>query len=155
MTMNESLLPERIRSKFVPEPNTGCWLWTAGSQFGYGRIWQNDTKRMALAHRVAYEILVGPVPDGLQLDHLCRQRCCVNPAHLEPVTGTENQRRMPREIRKRPRPACRKAFCKHGHAMTPDNIFIYEWGNATMRACCACRVARQKKYDAIKAMGAH
>lgn len=68
--------------------DTPCWIWT-GTQVrgGYGQV----THRTA--HRVLYEIHVGPVPDGLQLDHLCFQTACVNPEHLEPVTAAENMRR--------------------------------------------------------------
>lgn len=71
-----------------------CWEWTArrSPETGYGQAWANGTQR--LAHRAVYELMVGPIPDGLQLDHLCRNRACVNPDHLEPVTSTESNRRM-------------------------------------------------------------
>lgn len=70
-----------------------CWLWTAAKYpNGYG-VFSVAAGQNRLAHRVAYELLVGPIPDGMQLDHLCRTRHCVNPAHLEPVTGIENRRR--------------------------------------------------------------
>lgn len=70
----------------------GCWLWTGCCwPSGYGRITRNG--RRHVAHRYIYEMLVAKVPDGLELDHLCRNRGCVNPEHLEPVTHQENMRR--------------------------------------------------------------
>lgn len=67
----------------------GCWLWTGGvTGGGYGYYWAEG--RMRRAHRYAYEAVVGPIPDGMDLDHLCRVRTCVNPDHLEPVTRREN-----------------------------------------------------------------
>ena len=91
-------LRERFESLYVPEPNTGCWLWTGSIKpAGYGQIEaggrKTGTRRNALAHRLSYEMFVGPIPMGLDLDHLCRVRSCVNPAHLEPVTRSENCRR--------------------------------------------------------------
>lgn len=75
-----------------PVPFSGCWLWAgslAGS--GYARFMLN--KKMVAAHRVAYELKHGPIPDGLQMDHLCRVRCCINPDHVEPVTASTNVKR--------------------------------------------------------------
>lgn len=75
--------------KVSPEPNTGCWLWLAGvNRSGYGHFSVKSVSK--LAHRAAYELFVGKIPRGLGLDHLCRVRSCVNPAHLEPVTQKEN-----------------------------------------------------------------
>ena len=71
----------------------GCWVWTgAVSTGGYGRI-GIDGNRLAQAHRVAYQLYVGPIPEGLHVDHLCRNRLCVNSDHLEAVTQAENNRR--------------------------------------------------------------
>lgn len=69
-----------------------CWIWTGSSATGYG-VFKGNNKRQGPAHRFAYELLVGPIPEGLQLDHLCRVTLCVNPQHLEPVTPGENCRR--------------------------------------------------------------
>ena len=80
---------ERFWSK-VNKTDT-CWIWTAAkNQDGHGRFRHG---RLVLAHRFAYELLVGPIPKGLDLDHLCQNPACVNPAHLEPVTRKENTRR--------------------------------------------------------------
>lgn len=87
-------LPESLRHRIAPEPNSGCWLWTGVIQSrGYGTCYVGTGRadqRLRVAHRVIYERLVGLVPEGLVLDHLCRVRSCVNPAHLEPVTNREN-----------------------------------------------------------------
>lgn len=69
-----------------------CWLWTGAPHLGYGRF-SRGRSGATYAHRVAYELLVGPIPDGLTLDHLCWNTLCVNPDHLEPVTRAENTRR--------------------------------------------------------------
>lgn len=82
----------RERFELYYEKSDGCWLWTGVLSYdGYGRFRADN--RSTGAHRFAYEYYVGPIPDGLQIDHLCRVHNCVNPAHLEPVTPAENQRR--------------------------------------------------------------
>lgn len=70
-----------------------CWEWTASTRYGYGQFMVGN--RSMLAHRFAWQMLVGPIPDGLELDHLCRNPACVSPDHLEPVTHRENMRRAP------------------------------------------------------------
>ena len=76
-----------FHAKYVID-ESGCWLWMASlNRKGYGSF------QSQAAHRVAYQLLVGPIPDGLHIDHLCRVRNCVNPSHMEPVTPAENQRR--------------------------------------------------------------
>jgi len=77
---------------YIPEPMSGCWLWLGARSQGYGRYTPLGTQGQA--HRVIYEMCRGPIPEGLEVDHLCRNHSCVNPAHLEPVTHQENQRRM-------------------------------------------------------------
>jgi hypothetical protein len=104
------------------EKTDGCWLWRGTLTWdGYG-LFRNLGSRTG-AHRHAYQFLVGPIPEGLQLDHLCRVRNCVNPAHLEPVTAAENTRRAAAALG----PACRR-----GHT----NVVIRE-GRA--RYCPDCR----------------
>jgi hypothetical protein len=107
-----------------------CWVWTRSDNgHGYGVMESKDGDRMA--HRMSWEILVGPIPEGLTLDHLCRNRRCVNPDHLEPVTRGEN-------VLRGVGPAAmhaRQTQCVNGHAFTEDNI--YHWRGA--RYCRACR----------------
>lgn len=110
----------------------GCWLWTAAKTGnGYGKIWYLG--RLRPAHRVAYELMVGPIEDGLHIDHLCRTPACINPEHLEPVTPAENLRRglHGRMV----------TVCAQGHEYTPENTYIK--GNGC-RACRTCRRNRDK-----------
>lgn len=84
-------LPPRIAAKI--ERDGDCWSWTAyRSKKGYGSV-ATGTGKSALAHRFVFELLIGPIPEGLELDHLCLNTSCVNPEHLEPVAGAENLRR--------------------------------------------------------------
>lgn len=127
-------LPDRFWAKAHPCPMSGCWLWTASLKpKGYGEY--HHEGRVSYAHRVAFASLVGAIPDGLQLDHLCRTRCCVNPAHLEPVTSGENYRRSPITIS-----AIRRAIevCRHGHQFSPENTRLSTKNGRTTRVCRAC-----------------
>lgn len=95
-----------------------CWEWTGRKQTaGYGQTFVGG--RGVVVHRLAYEHLVGPIPDGLVLDHLCRNRTCVNPAHLEPVSNKDNILRGvgPSAIN------ARKTHCRRGHEFTPENTY--------------------------------
>ena len=120
------------------EKTKTCWLWTGGrSTGGYGYYYA-PTHDRRLAHRVAYESLVGPIPAGLQIDHLCRNRACVNPEHLEPVTQQENLLRGALARRPREHPD----DCPYGHRMTGENLILTPW-----RACRECVLARQRAYN--------
>lgn len=119
-------LAERIWAKFERTPD-GCWTWTAAidPQTGYGRIWVPTGTRkgyMGNAHRVLYELVAGPVGGGLELDHLCRNRACVNPLHMEPVTHAVNVARGER--------GALRASCPQGHPLT---------GEVGSRRCQICR----------------
>lgn len=128
--MNLLDLPERLQSKISPEPMSGCWLWIgACDRDGYGKATREN--RSERAHRVVYEAIMAKVPAGLQLDHKCRVRCCVNPDHLEPVTGAENTRRGLNANRS-------KAACPRGHAYTDENTMLRSGG----RFCRECDRAR-------------
>lgn len=106
-----------------------CWEWTASTTHGYGRFSRQRS------HRALYEMLVGPVPEGLELDHLCRNRACVNPDHLEPVTRRVNVLRSPLAAGAR----ARQTHCHLGHEFTPANTLI---SRRNQRECRACRRRR-------------
>lgn len=123
-------LPDLIASR-ISQPKD-CWLWTGSlSAKGYGTVFFDG--RNQAAHRVVYELLVRPIDDGYQLDHLCRVRCCVNPSHLEPVTLAENLRRG--------RPM-HQTHCKHGHPFTEDNT--YRQPSNPYRRCRTCKKLRNQ-----------
>jgi hypothetical protein len=112
---------------------TGCI-----EKSGYGRISENY--RSVLAHRVSYEAAKGPVPDGLQLDHLCRNRACCNPDHLEPVTRSENAKRG--LTGNHMKALLAETHCKRGHEFTPENTYRQSNGARECRACK--RASRQR-----------
>jgi HNH endonuclease len=123
---------DRLLENIGAPTHDGCWPWLGSvSGTGYGSFsirLARGQRSGRVAHRLVYEVLVGPVPPELELDHLCRNRRCVNPAHLEPVTASENQIR-----------AKRKSRCKHGHSMTGENVvWIAGRGGRLCRRCRAC-----------------
>jgi hypothetical protein len=109
----------------------GCWEWTGGlNAGGYGRSWHDGDH--AMAHRYSYELLVGPIGDDLTLDHLCRNRRCVNPDHLEPVDMRENIFRGYGVARIN----AEKDACPQGHPYDDQNTYRHPRGN---RVCVECR----------------
>lgn len=128
----------RFTDSIEPEPTSGCWLWAADAfASGYGRFWVSSQRKSWRAHRVSYERFVGPIPAGLTLDHLCRVKLCVNPAHLEAVTHRVNCLRGISQ----PAVNARKTHCKNGHLLSPDNSFPSSSKSGT-RSCAICGRAR-------------
>lgn len=128
---------DRFESKINYEPNSGCWLWggTMFSRSGYGMFKLEG--RLALAHRISYEVHVGKIPRGRHLDHLCRIRSCVNPDHLEPVTPRVN---ILRGVGLSAENA-RKTHCPKGHPYSGDNLLNTSSG----RQCRECGRVRSRE----------
>lgn len=124
---------DAILRKSIPEPNSGCWLWMGCvDSNGYGQTARKLERRTTLAHIVSYECFVGKVSSGLELDHLCRVRCCVNPEHLEAVTHKINARRgtSPWIVN------AKKMYCVNGHEFTEGNTRRKKSnGNRQCRVC--------------------
>lgn len=134
--------PIRFAAKYVVSDTlfhngTACWIWTAvKTKDGYGRFRCNGK---IVAHRFSYELHHGPVPEGLELDHLCRNHSCVNPAHLEPVTHKVNmQRGIGYWIR--------KTHCPEGHPYSGGNLYVTKDGYRKCRTC----IKRWNKEQRVK-----
>ncbi|MDN5929664.1 MAG: HNH endonuclease [Pseudonocardia sp.] len=125
-----------MQGRVDPARIPGCWIWLGPSHKGYAAYGRNK-----LAHRRSYEDSVGPIPAGLEIDHLCRQTMCVNPAHLEPVTRLENIRRR----------YALQTHCKHGHVFDESNTY---WRPNGRRDCRACFRDRTRRYQLRLKQGA-
>lgn len=129
--------PSNPRLRFWAKVDTSggdasCWPWRGGLfDTGYGAFWLADAGRNVLAHRWAYEQNRGPIPVGLELDHLCRNRRCVNPSHLEPVTTGENLLRGQTLAARN----AAKTHCDHGHRYDARNTLLAKDGSRVCRAC--------------------
>jgi len=127
-------LKERLLHYSIPEPNSGCWLWTGAlDKDGYGLT--NEGGKQKRAHRAAYEVFIGPVPAELVIDHLCRVHSCINPCHLEIVTTKENiLRGITGQLKNR-------SHCDAGHEFTEQNTAYDRKG---YRYCRKCKRARTR-----------
>lgn len=133
------LLSEYLIKRITVDEND-CWIWTGHILVnGYG------TGNGGRIHRVVYELLIGKIPDGLVIDHLCRVRACCNPKHLEPVTAQENV------LRGEGLAAINSAkiYCDSGHSLSGSNLYIKPNG---CRNCRECRRISNRKYRARRAL---
>lgn len=139
--MNIDALPPRLRSKVIVDPDTGCWHFQGcRTSTGYGRVFNG--KRTDWAHRVYYSAAHNPLPAGLVLDHLCRVRHCVNPAHLDATTHVINVRRgVSAEVTAQRHAS--QTHCKRGHPLSGDNIRMTASGR---RRCHACQVEHSRNH---------
>ena len=138
-------LDTRIRAGSTVDPATNCWIWK-GAHRPDGYVQIRVANRLVYAHRISYEVFVGPIPEGLTLDHLCRVRACVNPEHLEPVTLRENIRRGESESAKN----ARKAHCKRGHPLSRENLIVESNGRRKCRTCARARDAVRRQAEGRK-----
>lgn len=132
---------QRFWAKVDRRGEDECWPWLGFRHFGYGRF-KNPTSQQV--HRYSYELQVGPIPEGMVIDHLCRNKGCVNPAHMEVVTVRENTLRGngPSAIH------AAKTHCIRGHELTDENTYVNSRG---WRKCRTCHRMRQASYRAALA----
>lgn len=135
---------DRFMAKVDKDAPNGCWLWTAALDDGGYGVFGVTSSCTRKAHRFAYENLVGPIPAGLQLDHLCRVRNCVNPDHLEPVTPRVNVLRGVGPTAKN----AAKTHCIHGHPFDAKNTYTDPRGRRDCRKCIALRDPRYARRPA-------
>ncbi len=153
MAEAEDFAPSLVLFIAANQDNNGCWKWDgpcrggvdgnrySGVQFR-GKTWY--------VHRLVYAIFNGDLMDGKQIDHLCRNRRCVNPAHLEQVEGIENWRRGMSVTRQKQM----QTHCKHGHELTPDNTYIHRRHNRRdARECRTCSLTARRSHKNMMSLG--
>lgn len=126
---------DKYQSIVYPDPNSGCWLCvSSNNQYGYARVKVGG--RMIGAHRISYEMSRGAIKAEMEIDHLCRTTCCVNPDHLEMVTQAENKRRQSNAM----------IYCRHGHLRAGENLYLHPRGSRQCRECaCMSRLRYRAK----------
>ncbi len=132
-------LPAKIANRI--QKTKDCWFWIGSlTQQGYGRMWVKSRNSTNYAHRIVYELLVGPIPEGLTIDHLCRNKLCVNPEHMEAVSSRVNALRGygPPAIN------ARKRRCHKGHLFNDKNVMLVRGGRK--RQCKICWSEYYKKW---------
>lgn len=132
---------ERFEEKFIPEPMSGCWLWTAAAlPLGYGKMYVGG--KLELAHRISYRLYKGPIPEGMLVRHRCDVVACVNPDHLETGTHQQNAGDMVERGRHH---YFGRTHCKEGHELTPENTLNYT-KRVGRRNCRICQLAKQREF---------
>lgn len=139
--MKKEMLRGKISDKnfnrVLPQED-GCWHWGGYiDPRGYGYTTANG--KGVAAHRLIYRTLVGDIPAGMEMDHLCRVRNCVNPTHVEPVTPAENNRRGLGNPNKN------KTHCQFGHEFTPENTYVYKGGRKRVCKTCTLDYTRSRR----------
>lgn len=148
LSHDDHSVQERIRAN-VTVNDAGCWIWNRSlGTAGYGQMYYQapgERARMQSAHRTSYRVFIGPIPEGLELDHLCRVRRCVNPEHLDPVPHQTNVLRSPIAIG-----AINgaKTHCRAGHPFSAENTRFSMKGKQPMRVCRACSREAGARYKA-------
>ncbi len=130
---------ERLLTKITKQE--GCWIWTGtkvkkpNGYYGHIVMGRTGSRKTKKAHRVSYEHFVGPIPEGMELDHLCHNTLCINPEHLEPVTHAENMKR---------RKDSDLPYCRRGHKWTAENTYYHSKNGR--RLCRECGKIRMLSY---------
>ncbi len=139
--MTPGELPPRFAKKLKVNQESGCWDWQAGVDGGGYGMYQERSRKSTRAHRYSFSFLVSPIPDSMVLDHLCRNRSCVNPDHLEVVTIKENVMRGEGACAEN----ARKTHCVNGHSLSGENIYKNQGNRRVCKVCARDRASAQQK----------